>query len=108
MGGRSRFDSGTGGAGDGSHIDLRSQLPGCRKRKESKLDAGGEAARIGHQPGFCNPLSVDFRKPIDIALGFVTVVLRQIDDLQAFRPGVLRPEGSALSVTGAEEEDIDR
>ena len=107
MRGRGGLDAGAGGAGDGRHVDRGLQQAGGGQRQERQLDGRGEAAGVGDLVGAEDPVALPLGQAVDIALGFVAVVLRQVHHLQAGGPGVLRPEFTALAVGRAEEEHVD-
>ena len=103
----SGLDAGAGGTGDRLHMDIAPEKTGLRQRQERQLDGGREAARIGHllRPG--DPVPVQFRKTVHIAVGFVPEILGQVHDLESRRAGMLLPEGAALSMGRTQEEDVD-
>ena len=107
MGGGSGFDARPGGAGDGLDMDIAPEETGLGQRQERQLDGGRKAAGVGHFLRLGNPVAVEFREPIDIAVGLVPEILGQVDDLESFRAGMLLPESAALAMGRAQEQDVD-
>ena len=100
------LDAGAGGAGDGLHVHVAPEEAGLRQRQERQLDGRREAARIGHFLRAQDPVPVQLRESIDIAVGFVAEVLGQVHDLEPCRAGMFLPEGAALAMGGTQEKDI--
>ena len=107
MGGGSRFNARPGGAGDGLDVDVAREETGLGQRQEGQLDGGRETAGVGHFPRLGDPVAVQLRKSIDIAVGLVPEILGQVDDLESFRTGMLLPESAALAMGRAQEQDVD-
>ena len=107
VGGGGGLDARARGAGDGRHVDGVLQLAGGREGQQRELDGRGEAAGVGDLARRADLVPLPLRQAVDVAVGFVAVVLRQVHDLQGRGTGVLLPEFPALAVGGAEEEHVD-
>ena len=105
---RARLDARPGAARDGVHHDVVVQHQVLGQGEQSQLDAGGEAAGVGHVQGGAGGAAVQFRQAVDevVALGLQPVVHGEVDDPQPFRQVVAFDELARVAVGGAEEEAV--
>ncbi len=120
MGRRTGLDAGAGRPRDGVDADVALEQSHLGGGQQSELDAGGEAAGIGHMLRLGDAAAVDFGQAIDEVVvlgrrmlrghhlvGRQTEVLRQVDDLHPFGDVVGLHKRLALAMTEAEEHHVD-
>ena len=105
---RARLDARPGAARDGVHHDVVVQHQVLGQGEQAQLDAGGEAAGVGHVHGGAGGAAVQFRQAVDevVALGLQAIVHGEVDDAQAFRQVVAFDKFARVAVGGAEEEAV--
>lgn len=108
MGGGRGFDSCSRGTRDGVDADVALQQSGIGQRQQAELDAGGEAAGIGHVLRTENGGAVELWQTVNIVVAFCgqTEVLREVDDANVGRNIVVGQELGALAMTETEIDDI--
>lgn len=108
MGGGRGFDSCSRGTRDGVDTDIALQQSGIGQRQQAELDAGGEAAGIGHVLRTENGGAVELWQTVNIVVAFCgqTEVLREVDDANVGRNIVVGQELGALAMTETEIDDI--
>ena len=109
--------TGTRRARDGIHADGTVEQAHLCRRQQRQLDARGKAAGVGQVARLTNLRAVDLGQSVDEVVALAgecqrvaldAEVLRQVDDLNMRRDGVLPEKGFALTVAEAEEEHVDR
>lgn len=108
MGGGRGFDSCSRGTRDGVDTDVALQQSGIGQRQQAELDAGGEAAGIGHVLRTENGGAIELWQTVNIVVAFCgqTEVLREVDDANVGRNIVVGQELGALAMTETEIDDI--
>ena len=89
-------------------MHLVAQQPRGGQRQQCQLDGRGEASRVGDAPRRADAVALPLRQSVDEAFALVAEILRQVDDPHAGRNVVRREPLAALSVSRAEEQDVDR
>ena len=108
MGGGRGFDSCSRGTRDGVDADVALQQSGIGQRQQAELDAGGEAAGIGHVLRTEDGGAVELWQTVNIVVAFCgqAEVLREVDDANVGRNIVVGQELGALAMTETEIDDI--
>ena len=103
-----RLDTCSGAARDGVHHDVVVQHQVLGQRKQSQLDAGGEATGISYVTGLADSTAVQFGQAVDevVAFGLQAVVHGEIHYFQSFRQVVAVHELARVAVGSAEEEAV--
>ena len=104
-----RLDACARAARDGVHHDVVVQHQVLGQGKQAQLDAGGEAAGIGHVLGRAGGATVQLGKAVDevVVVALEAVVHREVDDFQVFGHVVALQELARVAMGGAEEEHVD-
>ena len=99
----------SGRAGDGIDRDVTGEHQVLGQGEQAELDAGGEAARIGHVAALADGAPVEFRQAVDevMVIGLDAVVHREVDDAQLLGHVVAFHEFARVAVCRAEEEAVD-
>lgn len=107
--------TGTRRARDGIHADGTAEQTHLCRRQQRQLDARGKAAGVGQVARLTDLGAVDLGQTVDEVVALAgqcqrvapdAEVLRQVDDLDMRRHGVLAEKGLALPVTKAEEKHV--
>src|SRR5690606_8769072 len=112
MGGGGESDPCPGTSRYGVDVYFPRELPGLCQGQKAQFNGGGKTARIGHGPGLCNGIGIEFGKAVhklsvpEIGVRLQPEIIAQVDDPGIRGKGMLLQKAFGVSMAQTEEYQV--